>query len=195
MSVLRFDEVALTRALSQLPGRRASAFAAACASRLAHDVTSLQAGSQSDRLLIDAQSLLWRAIESGVSLDTSPMEEMLLDAMPNEDDDNSFEAAVVEDAFSATIYAMRSIYVDSSQNAAWSARRSYETADRYASIFLNDPEYSDVAEEKILNHRIVQLELQRQERDLNLVKVNDSMVGDTLKVMIQSERVLEPDGN
>jgi uncharacterized protein YjaG (DUF416 family) len=143
--------------------------------------------------LIEAHDLVWRAIESGLSIDTSSLEEQLLEAMPDEDEDGSFESAVVEDACAAMIYTMRSLRADAAQNAAWSARRTYETADRYASSFLNVPEYGDAAEEQILRHHTVQLELQRQMRDLDILKSSnlaDANILADLKALVRNERVL-----
>ena len=194
MSILHFDEATLGSALAQLPACRVSAFAAACAGRLMHDVEQLQAGSQSHHLLAEAHDSVWRAIESGLPTDTSSLEEQLLEAMPDEDENGSFESAVVEDACAAMIYAMHSLYADAAQNAAWSARRVYETADRYASSFLNEPEYSDVAEDRILKHPTVQLELQRQMRDLDTLKeanLTDAAVLIEVKTLVSNERVLE----
>lgn len=193
MRIIHFDEAALKSALSRLPDRRAYAFAAVCAGRLMRDVEQLQADLHSCHLLVEAYNLMWQSIESGVLLDTSSLEEGLLEAMPEEDENGSFESAVVEDACAAMIYAMQSLHADTTQNIVWSARRAYETADRYASSFLNEPEYSAAAEDRILGHPAVQRELQRQMRDIALLeKANlaDMFVLTEVKTLARNERVL-----
>lgn len=194
MSILFFDETKLRKSLSRFSARQVSAFAITCADRLANDVCRLRAEAPGLSLLKQAHDLIWQAIQTGGGGDTVILEQQLLDAMPDEDDDDSLEAAVLEDACAAMVYAMRSLHSDKTQNAAWSARRAYETADRFASRMLNEPEYNEVSERGILEHHAVQRELNRQARDIAIIgdRVIEENVGlDRIRSSARTESVLE----
>lgn len=193
MTLLHFQELGLKRALAELPASRITAFAASCAHRLACDVSQLEPSSEYDRILTEATSGLWQALRSHQTFDGGSLEARLIEIIPDEVNDEEFTAAVVEDAIASMIYAIRSIYSDRAQNAAWSARRVYETADRYSSQFLNDFEFSESSEIQILRHPVVQRELSRQARDLALLQSerSDADVLSDLQTRVSFERVLE----
>lgn len=191
--MLHFDEEELKGTLTHLATTRISAFAASCAGRLARDVNQFQPGSESDQVLAEAGLTLWEGIRSGRMFDTQQLEARLMEVMPDELDDGDFTAAVVEDATASMIYAMRSRSSDNVQNAAWAARRVYETADRYASGSVNEFEYGESAEAQILQNPVVQLELTRQARDIGLLRSDrsDAEVFAALQANMNRERVLE----
>ena len=194
MNVLLFDETSLREGLSRLNVRQRSAFALACTGRLINDVCQLQAKSASVQLLQQSHDLIWQAVLSDLQANTSALEGQLLDVMPDEDDNSSLEAAVVEDACAAMVYAMRSLHGNSAQNAAWSARRAYETADRFASRSLNEDQYTVASGAIILAHYAVQRELKRQNRDMSIMNdngISDESVLIQLRSIMNNERVLE----
>jgi hypothetical protein len=190
MALLQFSEEELREILVHLPQVRITAFAAACASRLAREVSHLERGTEADQALTDAGVALWRKIDSGHSFDSESVEARLMGVMPDELADGEFTAAVVEDATASMVYAMRSCRSDNVQNAAWAARRVYETADRYASGFLNEFEYGESAEAQILQNPVVQLELSRQARDLTLLQSDRTEVDIFADLQGKRERVL-----
>ncbi|MDO7833665.1 DUF416 family protein [Sphingobium sp. HBC34] len=163
---LRFDEADLVEKLASLDERKVAAFAVVCAERLVRSGMEFADRSSTAGILANASEAIWQAIEVGDLRVVVSLEGQLLDVMPSEDDDGSFGAAVIEDACAALIYTARSLHEQAAQNAAWSARRAYETADRYASQLINATEYTDAAELQILSHPVVQQELRRQARDL-----------------------------
>ena len=189
---LHFDEATVVSALSQLADTKASAFAAACANRLSNEVRRLGYAFDSSDLLIGTIDIIWDALDEHHAIAETPEAEILA-AMPDEDDEPRFEAAVIEDACAATVYALRSLRSGDPQDAAWAARRAYETVDRHASRFINELEYTESVESQILIHPFVQQELQRQERDLKLI----SSDGDwkchlaSLKAFASTEAVLD----
>jgi len=189
-----FDEEELKRSLSRLSLVRVSGFSASCSVRLAREAMRLRPSGLSSDVLAEAIEAIWRMLESDGNTDTAALEERLLNAIAEEDEDGSFEGAVVEDACAALVYAMRSTREGDAKNAVWSARRAYETTDRYASAVLQETTYDADAEMRILNNEVVQLELRRQERDLSVIKSLDR--GDvgviaTLKAFSAVERILD----
>lgn len=188
---MKFDESILVRELSHLSEDRVISFAAACSDRLVLSTVIREGSTAIPSLLSDASEAIWEGIRGHFRKDTESLEDQLLDAIPNEDDESSFDAAVIEDTCAALVYALRSLRGQAAQNAAYAARRAYETADRYASQFINEIEYSGAAESQILNHPVVQQELQRQARDLQVITSGSNASFDlTLKQMGRGEAVL-----
>ena len=106
-------------------------------------------------------------MSGGPGLDIASFEEKLLSAMPEEDTDPDLSSAVAEDAAAAAVYTLRLLHDGNSQNAIWAAQRAYETADRGALLRIGLRQIHRSNEKSILNHPIVQMELQRQSRDQN----------------------------
>jgi hypothetical protein len=110
--------------------------------------------------------------------------EQCLELVPTEDEGWDEETQpYAEDAAAAVAYAYWSRLTGSSQEAAWAARRIYESLDRYVQTITDlapgDPE----DELAVLSHPTVQAELARQQRDLadlaglmKLVDTNKSLV-------------------
>jgi hypothetical protein len=168
--MLRYDERELVRTLSDISKARRTAFALACAQRLYEEVIITAAVGDVGARLERVGSDLWRALESGDDSELPRFEAGLIEIMPDEDADGSFEGAVLEDACASLVYAIRCFGHESVQNAAWSARRAYDTCDRYASRSLNTTSYNASAEAQILSHNVVQNELARQKRDIELLQ-------------------------
>lgn len=196
MIILRFDEANLERALTLFSARQLSAFAAAGASRLVQEVQRLTADGESVDILVEAHDSMWQAIETGILADTTIQEKQLLNELTACCENPTFKAAVFEDACAATMYAIRSIYNNNIQNAVWSVRRAYETADRYAASLLDIREYNSAAEDKILRHPAVQRELKRQIRDIALIAEVDIFDPDAfvnIRSLIVNERISDSD--
>jgi hypothetical protein len=191
MSIIRFDEDRLKNELSLMSADRIAAFAVSCSERICHDARDV-AGPEPARLLDKVCNALWAKLGSEIQ-PLVDFEQDLLDIMPDEEDDPTFDAAVVEDACAALIYAIRSFDDDAPQNAAWAARRVYETTDRFAASMIGGTEYTDLVEQVIRNHPVVQRELERQNRDVEILKntpESDSILFARLKASAQNERVL-----
>jgi len=169
INILTFDEAGLRDRLSQLSARSAVVFALLCANRLACSLEYFKNIPDSTKAIIgDASAAVVSSLKNNDDK-AAIFEEILLDISPSEEEDPSFEGAVVEDVCAALVYTIRALTHDAPKNAAFAARRVYEAADRYASIHINDSEYSDSAELIILSNPVVQCELQRQGRDFGAV--------------------------
>jgi predicted nucleic acid-binding protein len=85
----------------------------------------------------------------------------------NEDDLDSFDAVVCDDAVASIIFAMRALRDGSAQEASWAARRAWDTLDYYANNIARPDE----------GEQLIAAEVRRQERDLGEVgKTPDSAV-------------------
>ncbi|MGY4397340.1 hypothetical protein ACVWZA_002534 [Sphingomonas sp. UYAg733] len=187
---LKFDEVALRTRLSLLPANSATAFAFLCATRLVRTVKESRSVPDSTRtVLMEAETALREFLAAGNQV-PNLLDERLLDASPDEEEDPSFEGAALEDACAALVYALRTISSDPAENAAFAARRVYESADRYASRAINEGEYSEITESLIMNSDVVQCELKRQYRDYAAI-VDGANVID-LTSITGGERVFDP---
>jgi Protein of unknown function (DUF416) len=165
-SLRHFSEQNLVRLLAKMPRNNASTFALACASRLTNQTKIYALSSSTHNLLVRANEEAWESLLDGRTFESPVLQNSILEISPSEDEEPSFEASVLEDACAALVYALRSLVGDAPQNAAWAARRAYEATDRFASRSINEPEYSNIAEEMILQQAVVQYELERQERDI-----------------------------
>lgn len=111
----------------------------------------------------------------------------LLNLMPGDNDPWNEYHPLAEDAIAAIVYALRSYLTNDPQEAAWAARRSYEAADQFA-IRQLDIDFQDKGvEHTLLSHPIVQQELMRQNRDLELAIIGD--IG-TLRAISATESLL-----
>jgi Protein of unknown function (DUF416) len=154
-----------------MPPNNASTFALACASRLTNQLETYSLSKSTYNLLVRAGEEAWESIWHGKTFVSSQLQDSILEVIPSEEEEPDFEASVMEDACAAVVYTLRSLAGDTPQNAAWAARRAYEATDRFASQSINEPEYSKTAEELILQHAVVQDELQRQERDITTLSL------------------------
>lgn len=165
----RFEEEQLRERLAILPRLTIIAFAAACAARLENTTQGLSTNPGLKVLLSNTVDAVTTFLAIGTPFDISVAEEELLAAMPHEDANPDFPSAVAEDAAAAVVFALRMLRDGDPQNAVWAARRAYDTADRAVLSTLNVGEVGDSEEVYILQHPIVQTELQRQSRDLDAV--------------------------
>lgn len=169
--ILEFDEKALLAALERLPQQYRATFAAACAERLmpAYDTFSNRTGRGKSKALSDILARLWDDLAGHVMTDAELRSEIetCMSLIPREDEGPWVpDQAAAEDAGAAVAYALRCRQSGSGQEAAWSARRSYEALDHFV-IHIEKIDTSALgAEARILAHPHVQTELAHQWRDL-----------------------------
>jgi hypothetical protein len=159
-----FDENHLFQTLEEAPAGVPEAFAAACAGRLGRP--AVEAWREGATLIGKTLDALADYLVAGRAFDREAAEHTLLDAMPDEDDEPDLTMAVVEDALAAAVYALRTTREDPCRNAAWAARRAYETVDRSVARLLNVSEYTPGAERFIDEHPLTIQEVERQNRDM-----------------------------
>jgi uncharacterized protein YjaG (DUF416 family) len=191
----RFDETALKQALASLPTAKAAAFAAAVTTRqianYEHCASALDLTSPIRYREITAQ--LWELILSG-NLDTAgwdALHDEVMDMFASGSSDQWLRVAIVEDAVSSLAYAIRFILNHDAQEAAWAARRGYEITDQITiakfDLVPNDP----LSDNSILSDVIVQRELGRQSRDIELIGSDSGSTSiRALHELAQSETVL-----
>jgi uncharacterized protein YjaG (DUF416 family) len=167
-----YNEQALIERLREIPAESRVAFALLCAERLLpsyqafHEAT----GKGSFAALACISERLWKDI-SGERMtieEVSAQLQACMELIPGEEDTPGSPLQVyAEDAASALAYALRARLSGESQEAVWAARRAYETLDHYViqhdEIDPNEPQ----AEEHVVHHPLIQVELIRQQRDLD----------------------------
>ena len=168
MTLLRYDEPGLVRALEQLDVPRRSAFAAACAQRLLPAYGSRFRGTHfgDPDALSELLGQLWSDLE-GDRLRPEDLDELIARCMTliPTDASNDGEAAA-QDAVTAVAYALRCRKSGSAAEAGWAARSGYDALDTFI-IEREKIEHIDRnVESRILSHPLVQAELSRQLRDL-----------------------------
>lgn len=171
MEAVRYDEASIIRGLEQLPTDLRCAFAFFCAARLApaYQAFHLRTGRGDSAALWSLADRLWADLRgdrmSAEEVKTAIDEGMAL--VPSEDDEGWDETQpYAEDAAAALVYVFRARLSGDVQEAAWSARCTYETFDHLVQAVAGLDPTTPEAEAAILSHPLLQRELSRQLRDL-----------------------------
>jgi uncharacterized protein YjaG (DUF416 family) len=170
--IARFDEMALAAALDRLPEPHRTVFAAACAERLmpAYDAFATRSGRGDPKALSDILARLWDDL-AGNAMTSAQLQSLIDDCMkliPREDEVPWVpEQPAAEDAGAAVAYALRCRQNGRGQEAAWSARRSYEAQDHCVINREGINVNVQGSESRVAAHPAVQVELARQRRDLD----------------------------
>lgn len=170
---LRYDEARLIKALAEISSVARAVFAAACAERMLpvyrwfHGRTGRGEPVALERALAD----LWVALESGCQSPESLHQHQIAveELVPNEDDSWVDECAYAENAAAAVAYAIRAWLTGSPQEAAWAARQAYDALDYRITNRDNVDLNASGVREQIEADPLIQEELARQRRDLEVL--------------------------
>lgn len=191
---LIFDEASLVKSLSRLDAREKHAFAAACATRqlLCFETFSTAFNAADAERMRMYVGLLWEAIgeESFLEDYWQHALEQVMDLSPEENVPWTPLHAYAEDAIASLSYSIRCLVSNSAQEAAWAARRAYEAADQ-AAIHAIEITPGPDSEARILAHKIVQRELERQERDVRLLQAGGGGAIKTIQSRAYEEQLLD----
>lgn len=168
-----FDENTLVNELAKLSRHERIAFATAAATRQLGNyewhARRFNAGKELRPREIAIQ--LWEALPTD-SIDRTTWASTLDEVMgllPEESDDWIICHALAEDALSSLAYAVRALLMPEPQEVAWAARRAYEAVDQAAIRTLGVQPGLPDTEIAIKSHPLVQREIARQRRDLDLL--------------------------
>lgn len=170
--MLRHDESKTIERLGQLPRHLQVAFALLCSLRLlpAYRRFAQRTGRGSWSALSALSDQVWLELmrqQRPAASDLKDVLDKVMALIPTEEDGWDEETqAYAEDAAAALAYAIRTALTGEPQEAAWSARRAYESADHRAQAVVEISPGDQAAEMAILAHPVVQTELRRQDRDL-----------------------------
>jgi uncharacterized protein YjaG (DUF416 family) len=168
---LVYDEGFNVQLLKQLPTPLRVGFALLCALRILpryrrfHSVTG-----RGDPVALEAiVERLWKDL-CGDKMSDDELKrtaERCLALVPSEEDGwDEVTQPLAEDAAAAVAYAVRGRMTGEPQEAAWAARRVYESIDRYVFAMTGLSQGDPNDELTVLSHPLVQAELARQQRDL-----------------------------
>jgi uncharacterized protein YjaG (DUF416 family) len=172
-AVLEYDEKRLVNELNRLAPARRAAFAASCAERLApmYRTFSKFTGEGEPEAIAAALEHVWEELSSENRNDARTEEVLAACEKLVTDEDAGERKWVVQrgcaqNALAAVIYTVRCLRTGDAQEAAWSARQAYEALDLHVQHLEDFNPDSPDAEERLLMHPLVQVELGRQRHDL-----------------------------
>jgi uncharacterized protein YjaG (DUF416 family) len=170
-AIFTYDEAGNVKLLERLPSRLRVVFALLCALRLLpayqrfHSRTRRgdpkELGAMVEKLWADCIETTMQDDEVG------KYSARCVELVPSEDEGWDEETQpYAEDAAAAVAYAFRARQTGNPQEAAWAARRIYESLDRYVQTITEVAPGDPEDELAIMSHPAVQAELARQQRDL-----------------------------
>lgn len=169
--MLKFQEQLLSKTLAGLSPAARVAFAASCAQRLANAYRyffETKDCPEQIEICDNALDYAWSHILQ--DSDTQAIDRILsiiLAMVPDQDaPDWTPSMAYAEDALSAIAYCLNCLQSANPQESAWAARRVYEALDTFVTQRDNISPSEPGAEARILRDGIIQIELQRQARDV-----------------------------
>lgn len=188
-----FHEENLVAQLSATSKIAKTAFALAAATRLLpmYIAYAKEADIELNSLPKSTLHTMWKVVRTDTPGQLDVLEsaaKVLLNLMPSEDDIWNEYHPLAEDAIAAIVYALQAYLTNDPQESAWAARRGYEAADQFSIKELEIDFEEDGAELALLMHPIVQQELIRQSRDLELAISGDI---ESLHVISQTETLLD----
>lgn len=175
------NEPLLKQALERLPARSRVAFAVSCAQRLQVAYHRFLAQQGLTHRAIDCDGALeyvWSHVLAAPQTDVvQRMLAVVMALIPDEDAPGWTPLTVYgEDALASLAYCLSCLLSSDSQEAAWVARRAYESLDYFVS-HRDDVDPNDAAAEaRVLADPMIQAEFARQQRDIaDLTHLGESL--------------------
>jgi uncharacterized protein YjaG (DUF416 family) len=195
--MIKFEEKILVARLARVSSSSRAMFSLCCATRqtTAWEEYAKHFCPDDEGAFKEVVECIWNALGSNVvPLNWTSTLEEVMDLFPGEQSESSNLHAYAEDALASLAYTIRCLIEGSEQEAAWGARRAYETADQAAIRKLGIHPQGAAAEQQILTHLFVQRELERQERDIQTLEHHPfNEVLERLKLSAFSEQALTLD--
>lgn len=171
--VYKFNESQLISELLLLSSEQRIAFATAAAARqLAnYERYAEKIHIDNSHRAREITSQIWEELRQE-RIDLKNWQEKLdtiMDMLPGEDDCGQIAPALAEHALSTLAYAIRCLMNHDAKEAAWAARRAYEASDGMAIFLLGIQSVTRNVELMIESHDVVQRELARQRRDIEIL--------------------------
>jgi len=164
--------------LEALPPKARLLFASFCAARLLPAIRQyLRSVSEpiSINMFEEALELVWAFVLATTREDVRKAREiegLILDHMPSEDDPQwTCIFAYAEDAMTSIVFALRAMYSGDLKEIFWAAQTAYEAVDQFVLDTMDVEIIGPREEQMVLQSSVVQLELERQERDLRNLAV------------------------
>jgi len=171
------DESLLIDTLSQLSENARAAFAAACAERLMpYYVQYAKLFKKGDpAVLREGLDLVWEhALDRQPPVKgLQPLAARAMELAPGDGDKWTALNRLAENAAAAVYYCLECRMKGDTKNAVLASRQAYEAVDYLTQNIRHIQFGSRESEEAILRDRLVQDELSRQQRDLELLETGD----------------------
>lgn len=173
INMMNFDEAKIVARLSRVSPTSKAMFSLCCAARQksAWQEFAKRFSPEAQDAVSIAIEKIWQSLGSNVvPINWSSLLDDIMDLLPEEQDEWAPLHVYADHALSSLAYTIRCLIDSSDQEAAWGARRAYEAADQAAIRQLDAQLGIAESEARILMHPIVQRELWRQERDLQVLE-------------------------
>jgi len=198
--LLRYSDSDLRQALDKLPRDHRVGFAAACAQRLLPRYVMFYAKLGNNKpndgqVMSTSLDLLWRDL-SGARLRDEEIADMIdrvLAVMPHEDTALEANEPYATDAAASVAFALQARLTGESKFAISAARRIYHALDNFVinNLFGRKSVLSNVDEEIVLAHPLIQHELARQHRDLDNLRSALNTAPSKAKVLSELRKLAE----
>jgi uncharacterized protein YjaG (DUF416 family) len=191
--MIKFEEKVLIARLSRVLAQSRVMFSLCCATRqlAAWEEYAGRFCPDNEDTFRNVVEKIWDALASNVvPLNCAPMLQEVEALFPAEQNEWSAAHGYAEEAVASLAYTISCLIDGSEQKATWGARRAYTAADQ-AAIRQLGIQPGGAAEKKILMYPFVQRELERQERDLQILERHPFKEAlDQLRLSALSEQTL-----
>jgi uncharacterized protein YjaG (DUF416 family) len=173
-----FDESGLRASLGRLDARRLAIFSAACAQRLlpAYQRYRKAVRDENSDDVTNSLDALWADLCGEASLSDADLDNLIdrvQRLVPDEDQAHAASEPYAEDAAATVAYALATRRSGKVDEATWAAQRVYDAIDNYViRTWFQGKMFSETA---VVEHPLIQRELERQARDLALVATKPSL--------------------
>lgn len=191
---MAFDEEELEGRLGELPAGHRTAFAASCCERLLPNYAAFSRveGWGRPEVLREALDEVWAALRGGPSREerVRALARTCAGLAPDTEDFQSLFVSAAGDAAAAVSYTLECCLDGDAGRAAMVGRLPVETLYQYL-VRVNDPltgvhGADEAFEEQMLNAPLMSAELDKQERDLRLLRARASLTPELLEELRKS---------
>jgi hypothetical protein len=191
-----FDEQALRERLTALPQAKALAFGAACAERILPNYLRFMRETGWGRIdrLRRALDLVWKIVETDIGTDEDVIRQILAECeatAPDSEDFGSLFTSGAQDACFAICNLLDFVLEKSNKCIVLAARYPTDSIDLYVQEVENIAPQDPMLESKILSHPLMQQELARQRRDLDVLQAESADAVGRVRRTSASEDVLQ----
>jgi uncharacterized protein len=170
-----FSENAIRADLASLSWPEALAFAAACVERIVpnYERFSRETGWGDPRSIGHALDVIWQATQTVSRVDEATLRQCLADceaAVPESEDFHSLFTSGAQDAVFAVCSLLEFLLDGSLDRLVLAARYPTDSVDLYVQELEGMTPQDPLIENRILSHHLMQQELARQQRDLDLLR-------------------------
>ncbi len=170
--IVNFSDSELQSKLLNLATNCRIMFSVSCILRLTNSLNRSCRDAEIDSRFYSFGSAVWEGVERGCLKKVRKFEEDLTLLLMDEDVEGDICDILINNIATSSLYLIEFSKDNSIDSVIWIAQKNYETCDYFASLSLNRDKYDSLTEQNIVTSHLVQRELLRQKRDLDLLATN-----------------------